>query len=111
MAEPVREITTEQVRDWMGIDRITGDDPHLARVVPAVNAYINRLPSIDRTSDGSWAATTRLGAIMLAGRWFRRKNSPDGISSIGEVTTYISRWDSDIARLLNIDSFTAPVVG
>lgn len=104
-------ITAQEVIDWMNVTLPT-DDAHLALVVPAVNAYVGSLPNIDWTVDGLiWAETTRLGAIMLAARMYRRKNSPGGIEAVGEVTTYVARYDSDIARLLNIDSFKKPMVG
>lgn len=105
-------IAAQEVINWMGVDLPYGDeDTHLSLVIPAVNAHVEGLPSIDRNPDGTWQATTQLGAVMLAARMYRRKNSPGGIEAVGEVTTYVSRYDSDIARLLNIDSFKKPMVG
>ncbi|WP_176484099.1 hypothetical protein [Glutamicibacter sp. BW80] len=52
-----------------------------------------------------------MGAVMLASRLYRRKNSPHGIESVGDMSTYVSRYDSDISRLLNIDTFRKPLVG
>lgn len=103
-------ITAQEVIDYLEIN-LSETDSHLALIVPAVNEMVEALPSIDRTALGAWKATTHLGAIMLAARLYQRKNSPSGITSIGEgVSTYISRYDSDIARLLNIDSFQKPMV-
>lgn len=103
-------ITAEQVIEWMGID-IPLSDSHLSLVCPAVNEYVESLPSIDRTPEGDWAGTTQLGAVMLAARLYRRKNSAGGIEAAGETVTYVSRTDSDISRLLNIDAFRKPMVG
>lgn len=52
----------------------------------------------------------KLGAVMLTARVYRRRNSPNGIESLTEMgTSYVSRYDSDIARLLGIDAFRKPV--
>lgn len=104
-------ITTAEVIAWSDLKTILTDDKHLMLIIPAVNHYVESLPDIDRLEDGSWATTTRMGAVMLAARWYRRKNSPGGIESAGDTTTYIARYDSDISRLLNIDTFIKPVIG
>lgn len=108
-------VTAQQVIDWLELRTVTTDDAHLALIVPAVNAYVDALPSIDRVTDTEgntqWAGTTHLGAVMLASRLYRRKNSPHGIESVGDMSTYVSRYDSDISRLLNIDTFRKPLVG
>ncbi|MGP9788245.1 hypothetical protein ACT3UD_18390 [Glutamicibacter sp. 287] len=108
-------ITATDVIGWLELRTVTTDDFHLSLIVPAVNAYVESLPSIDRTvlEDGStkWAGTTQMGAVMLASRLYRRKNSPHGIESVGDMSTYVSRYDSDISRLLNIDTFRKPLVG
>jgi len=84
----------------------------LELVTAAVISYVESLPNIDLDPSGFyWAATTKLGAVMLAARMYQRRNSPGGVTAVGEVTTYVSRYDSDIARLLNIESFTKPMVG
>lgn len=103
-------IIAQEVIDWMGVD-LPENDSHLALVIPAVNEYVDSLPSIGRKWDGAWLDSTVLGAIMLAARMYRRKNSPGGIESVGDTTTFVSRYDSDIARLLNIDSHKKPVIG
>lgn len=51
-----------------------------------------------------------LGAIRLAGRWFTRRRSPDGLISAGEFgTSRIPPVDVDIERMLRIGRF-APAV-
>lgn len=103
-------ITQAEVTDWTGIT-LPENDNTLALVLAAVNVYVEALPSIDRDPVGAWAGTTRLGAIMLAARIYRRKNSPGGIEASGDTVTYVSRYDSDISRLLNLESFRKPVIG
>lgn len=104
-------ISDQQVADWLGAP--VADD-HLKKVVTAVNSYVDALPSIDRTGDEGreWAANTTLGAIMLAARLYKRRNSPNGVEAFSEIgTTYVSRYDSDIARMLHIEQFRRPRIG
>lgn len=104
-------ITTVDVINWAGLKTILSDDAHLMLIVPAVNEYVEGLPSIFRESDGSWAPQTKLGAIMLAARWYKRKDSQEGTTLIGDTALYVARYDADVSRLLNIDSFSKPVIG
>lgn len=103
-------IAAQDVINWAELRTVTTDDKHLALIVPAVNEYVDGLPSINRIETG-WAPSTTLGATMLAARLYRRKNSQNGIESVGDMSTYVSRYDSDIGRLLNIDTFHMPLVG
>lgn len=105
-------IFADEVASWSGITVIGSQEQTiLPLIVDAVNAYVDALPHIDRDEAGQWAPTTRLGAIMLAARLYRRKNSPGGIEAVGDSMSYIARYDSDISRLLNTDTFRKPVVG
>lgn len=107
-------ITAQEVTNWMGHSAPTEPDDvqALELVISAVTKYVESLPNIEFDPSGFyWAATTKLGAIMLAARMYQRRNSPGGVTAIGDVTTYVSRYDSDIARLLNLESFTKPMVG
>lgn len=103
-------ITTADVISYL---KITQNTESLDLIVPAVNHFVESLPSKDMdpifTSD--WAATTKLAAIMLAARWYRRQNSPGGLTATDQGVTYVSRYDSDIARMLHIDGFEKPDVG
>lgn len=103
-------ITTAQVIDWSGLD-LEVSDPEMVTVVAATNAYVDRLPNIDREEDGSWADTTKLGALLMASRFYRRKDSPAGLMTLGDTSTFVPRWDDDMARLLNQQAWRKPVVG
>lgn len=105
-------ITTAQVISWADLKGILTDDEDLSLVVGFVNHYVDTLPTIDRLEDGlSWAPNTTYGALLLANKMYRRKNSPDGIVSLGESTMYVSRFDSDISRALNLGDHLKPVIG
>ncbi|WP_144659047.1 hypothetical protein [Paenarthrobacter nicotinovorans] len=107
-------ITTQEVLDWLGhTGQPTADDTKALELVTAATiGYVDSLPNIDLDPSGFyWADTTKLGAIMLAARMYQRRNSPGGVTAIGDVATFVPRYDNDIARLLNLDSFTKPMVG
>lgn len=101
-------ITSADVIAWLGI---TQNLESLDLIVPAVNSFVDALPQIDRTPAGTWESTTKLAAVMLASRWYRRQNSPGGLTASDQGVTYVSRYDSDIARMLHIDGFEKPDVG
>lgn len=102
-------VTALEVQQWLGAH---GQDSHMETCAAAVTAYVSTLPHIDLDENGDWAAQTKLGALMLAARLYKRRNSPNGIESFAEVgNTYVSRYDSDIARLLHIEAFKKPKVG
>lgn len=45
----------------------------------------------------------RLGAVMLAGRWFQRRNSTTGIASFSDFgPAYVKQYDPDAAMLLGL---------
>jgi len=115
-------ITRSQVESWLGISgKVTGDDStNLDLVIATVNAYVAALPVVvtlpadpDHPDElPEWPASVVQGAVMLAARYYRRRNSPNGVEAITESgAQYVARWDSDIARLLDIEVFTRPAVG
>lgn len=105
-------LTTQQVISWADLRSILTDDQDITLVVEFVNHYVNGLPTIDRDPvDGSWAPNTTYGALLLANKLYRRKNSPDGIVSLGDSTVYVSRFDADISRALNLGDHLKPVIG
>ena len=53
---------------------------------------------------------TRRGAHMLAARLWRRRSSPSGVETLGELgPTYIAKWDPDIESLLGIGRHRDPI--
>ena len=54
----------------------------------------------------------RLGVVRLAGRWYTRRRSPDGLIATADFgTSRIPAFDSDIERLLKIGRYSKAVVG
>jgi hypothetical protein len=49
---------------------------------------------------------------MMAGRLFRRRESPAGVAAFGELgAVYVMRNDPDVAMLLGLGSWAKPMVG
>lgn len=119
-------ITGADLIAHMGITQNLGPAEEIAA---AVTDYINHLPSTERAfkvlypevtapnpdvDDYSlaWGPRQTTAALMLGARWYRRRNSPNGIeSSVGDAVVYVTKYDSDVARLLEIDGFEKPDVG
>jgi hypothetical protein len=53
-----------------------------------------------------------LGTVRLAGRWYTRRRSPDGLlASTDFGSTRIPPFDADIERLLGIGRYSPMVIG
>lgn len=102
--------TVEKAGEWL---QLTGPDSDaiLADCVAAANSVVDRY--IDSEQDIPTDSDAEQAATMLAARLYRRRNSPEGVQGITPegVAVGIVRSDSDIARLLRIDSFAIPQVG
>jgi len=110
------QLTTQAVATWLGMKSHEGDT-HLEAVVAATADLVDSLPDAPRLpADGpgnrAWAPRTLQAAVMLAARLYRRRNSPNGIEAMTDGgASYVSRYDSDISRMLRIDGYTRPAVG
>jgi hypothetical protein len=95
----------------------TADDALIAAAVAGVNAWIARLPwatDLDPdTGAASWRDDVTYGGNLLAGRLYRRRNSPAGVESFSDIggAVYVQRNDPDIAMMLGIGTYARPVVG
>lgn len=96
-------ITPEQVQRHLKLPTV---DEHLEIIVGEVNGMVNEWHGEE------WPAGVELGAIMLAARLHRRRNSSSGVEAFSELgTSYVSRYDADLDRQLRINSWSTPVVG
>ena len=56
--------------------------------------------------------TVRLGVVRLAGRWYTRRRSPDGLIATADFgSARIPAFDSDIERQLKIGRYSKAVIG
>lgn len=98
-------ITADSVAAWMKSD-IAADDSELVRCVDTVNALVTSWHG------ENWPPGADTGAIMLAARLHRRRNSPGGVENFGDAgAAYIPRYDADLDRLLRINEWATPQVG
>lgn len=102
-------LTAAEVTEWSK----EPDSENLNRVVAATNAFVGGLPVVQHLAPGEkWPGDVQLGAVMLASRLIKRRNSIGGIEAATDVgVAYTARYDSDISRLLRLDSQQRPVVG
>lgn len=110
---PAGPATTTAVAAWLGANDPQHADEmaHIAAVVPAINAYVRsyRTPPADGQP---WPATLVQGAVMLAARNVRRRNSPAGVETVGDLgAVYVSRFDRDLDQLLGLGDFRDLVIG
>jgi hypothetical protein len=75
--------------------------------------YLDYPPALqDEKYYYQWKPQFTHGATMLAARIYRRRNSPAGVESFGELgPLYVQRNDPDIAILLGLGSYRRPAVG
>lgn len=91
--------------------RLGRDATGLDLAVAAVNSFMRRIAS-PAGELGTWGDDQKLGATMLAARVYRRRNSPAGVETIGDMgPTYVSRYDPDLEMLLGFGQWQAPRVG
>lgn len=91
----------------------TRDDAQLSSIVAAVNNLVRGMAvSNAAVGQDTWPDRIILGASMLGARLFRRRNSPAGVESFGQLgATYVMRNDPDIAQLLQLGTYQAPQLG
>lgn len=86
-------------------------DMWASTVCAAVNQMLAGYPWLE-DADGTPTDLAKAGALMLAGRLYRRKNSLGGLETLGDGgVAYVARTDPDISRLLGLDQFAIPKVG
>lgn len=96
-------ITAEQVKRHLKLPSV---DAHLELIVGEVNGMVTEWHG------AKWPPGVELGAVMLAARLHRRRNSSNGVESFSDMgASYVSRFDSDLDRQLRINAWSPPVVG
>lgn len=91
----------------------TDHDDVLTEHAEAVNYMVRRWPVSQLAVDANeWPASITTGAVMLAVRLWRRKDSPAGVETFGQLGgAYVMRNDPDIAMLLQLGSYQRPGIG
>lgn len=104
------ELTTPgKVEAYLGLGP-ERDAVALAEVVAAVNDLVSHWLGLNETTE--IAERVKFGAMMLAARVYRRRNSPSGVEALGELgPVYVSRNDPDLTMMLGLGTYRSPVVG
>jgi len=112
-------LAPSDIKAWLRLQaQDAADDDLITAVAAMTEPYAQRcrpewlLPSADDPAQLSYQpdAETYRGAVMYAAREYRRRNSPAGIETFGEATSFVSRFDPDIDRALMTGSYARPVV-
>lgn len=106
MTAPAPWVTLADLKNNLSMDsQITyRDDWALRRSLDAAMAWVQeQRPELDYHGPWSVSPAVKLGTVLLAARWFTRRNSPDGLVNFGELGTgTVPRIDGDIAMLLGV---------
>lgn len=111
-------LDEEDVKSWLRINaQDTTDDDLITSVCAMTEPYVQRcrpewliLPPGGTAPEYQPDAETYQGAVMYAAREYRRRNSPAGIETFGEVTSFVARFDPDIDRALQTGAWARPVI-
>lgn len=69
---------------------------------------LDQLPAYDAATLAD-LGDIRHGTLLLAGRLYARRGTPEGIATFGELgASMILRRDPDVAQLLGLDNFGTP---
>lgn len=100
-------ITSDEVRTWTG--RKLTDDTDTAVIHEVIASVTDMVEHWKSTHPDDWPPRWRQGTIMLIARYLRRRNSPSGVETVGDMgVAYVSRKDPDIAQMLEIGPFRVP---
>lgn len=102
-------VNPVQVETYLGLgsDR---DREQLETVCAAVNDLVSEWKGLD--SESEIPERFKFGALMFAARVYRRRNSPAGVESLGELgPVYVSRNDPDLTMMLGLGTYRTPMIG
>lgn len=112
-------LAPDSVKGWLRLNsQDTTDDDLLAVVCAMAEPYVERCrpefwhPTVDDPDVTVYApdAEAYQGGVMYAAREYRRRNSPAGIEVFGDVTSFVTRYDTDIERALHTGAWAPPII-
>jgi len=114
-------VTLENLKEDLKIDaNDTREDGRMAGDLASAIAYVTRVRrgafQFDPLDPAQWdlplpTEDICLGTLRLAGRWVKRRRSPDGIVAVSQEmgTGRVPSFDADIDRMLGIGRHQGPV--
>lgn len=108
MSAPAPLVDPTELAAYLSLD--TERQAEVVPVAEAVGSLLLRW--LGAPASGEWPAEIRQGALQLAARFYRRRNSPDGVAAMNELgVAYVQRNDPDLAMLLGLGAYAEPRVG
>ena len=119
-------LDPDDVRHWLRLNPAASpdaplEDAEVDRVCAQTEIYVQRCRpdayTPGETTDpapGVYVPDAEIyqAAVMLAGRVLRRRSSPGGVESFGDVgIAFVARYDPEIETMLRIGAKTPPGVG
>lgn len=102
------------------VDAGSPDEAELNRVCALAETYVQRCrpdqwvvnPADELDQTYTPDAEVYSAGVMYAARILRRRNSPAGVESFGDLgVTFVAKWDADIERGLRVGGSQVPGVG
>jgi len=104
--------TPALVWSWLQQPEDTPPPPEFLLSVAATNRLVLRWLPTPAGPDATWPADHTQGTTILAGRQWRRRNSPSGVETAGAAgPMYVRRSDPDVAMFLGLGEYAPPAVG
>lgn len=99
-------LTSDDVQGHLGVAPASLlDAGALSAAAAAATSWCNRHVVGAAEDVDDLDADRRLGAVMLAARWYARRTSVNGLVAFGELgASYVMRSDPDIAQLLGLSA-------
>lgn len=99
-------MTRADVEGYLGVGAMPAEQGWLDAAAAAASSFAARHALgvvLDPELPVEVDADVQLGAVMLAGRWFQRRNSLTGVATFGEFgPAYVKQYDPDAALLLGL---------
>jgi hypothetical protein len=103
-------VAAATVRASVGLEP-ADPDPRVQTATDAANSWASMLPHAPADDSAALWPSFVLGVELLATRWYKRKFTPEGVGSVGDVPLYVPRRDPDVDQLLRVGPYAPPRVG
>lgn len=102
---PQLPISRADVESYLGVSATEPEQQWVDAAAAAASSFAARhaLGVVLGVDPVTVPADVQLGAVILAGRWFQRRNSLSGVAAFGDFgPAYVKQYDPDAAMLLGL---------